>query len=53
MTYIMSWTLANGEHITDQRYTADAISKVLNDLESWNAKNIKIESEDLKDYTEE
>lgn len=44
MMYLMSWTLSSGERITGQRYTADMVSKVLMDLESWGATDIKVES---------
>lgn len=44
MTYKMAWTLADGTRVTDQIYTADAVSNQLKNLESWGAYAVVIES---------
>ena len=41
--YKLSWTTADGSRVTNQFYTADAVSKQLLALESWGAYAITVE----------
>ena len=41
--YKMSWTLADGRRVENQLFTAEAVSGKLLELESWRARDIKLE----------
>ena len=41
--YKMSWTLADGRKVENQLFTAEAVSGKLLELESWRARDIKLE----------
>lgn len=41
--YKMSWTLADGRKVENQFFTAEAVSGKLFELESWRARDIKLE----------
>ena len=50
--YLVSYTTNNGDKVKDQLYTADHISKLLKDLEDWEATNIVIKSKETGDTKE-
>ena len=46
MKYIAAWTLKDGTKVENQIYTADGITNLLRNLESWGATDIIIKSEE-------
>lgn len=46
MKYRMEWTLKDGTRVTDQLFTAETVSDMLMNLESWGATDITLESVD-------
>ena len=50
--YLVSYTTNNGDKVKDQLYTADHISKLLKDLEDWEATDIVIKSKETGDMKE-
>ena len=52
--YLMSWTLVDGTRVTNQVFTGEAVSRILAELENWQAKDIelKLETAGEKERTE-